>query len=114
MLPELIRREQSMSTESAAPRVVNLPVSSALQDYLRRVEELGVVEGADGALALNPTLAPVLAALHHVLAGGEVEVRITRTGQATLVKELQERAARSFEETNALNQQPGTEVDVAV
>lgn len=103
-----------MSSDSQSPRLVHLPVSSALQEYLRRVQTLGAVEGTGGALELNPTLVPVLKALHHVLAGGEVEVRITRDGQATLVQELQERATQSFEETNALNQQPGVEVDVAV
>jgi hypothetical protein len=103
-----------MSTESQAPRVVHLPVSSALREYLRRVQMLGAVEGLGGALELNPTLAPVVQALHHVLAGGEVEVRILREGQPSLVKELEERAVRCFEETNALNQPPGSEVEVAV
>jgi hypothetical protein len=103
-----------MSTHSETPRLVHLPVSSALEEYLRRVQTLGAVEGTGGALELNPTLAPVLTALHHVLAGGEVEVRIVRNGQSTLVQELQERAARSFEETNALKQHSGVTLNVAV
>jgi hypothetical protein len=103
-----------MSTESQQPHVVQLPIASSLAEYLRRVQELGAVQGVVGAFELNPTIAPVLTALHHVLAGGAVEVHITRSGQSTLVQELQERAARTIEETNVLNQQDGLVGDVAV
>jgi len=104
------------SAEAEGPRVVHLAVSSALAEYLHRVQMLGAVQGTRGGLELNPTLAPVLKALHHVLAGGEVEVRITRTGQSALVQELQERAARTIEETNVLNDEGGVDSlgDVAV
>jgi hypothetical protein len=103
-----------MSTESQEPRIVQLPVSSSLAEYLQRMQTLGAVQGTAGALELNPTLAPVLTALHHVLAGGEVEVHIARSGQSTLVQELQQRAERTLAETNALNQQAGIVGDVAV
>jgi hypothetical protein len=112
--PEVARREHSMSTESQDPHVVQLPVSSALAEYLQRMQTLGAVQGTAGALELNPTLAPVLAALHHVLAGGEVEIRISRGGQSTLVQELQMHAERSISETNALIQQASLVGDVAV
>jgi hypothetical protein len=104
------------SAETEGPRVVHLAVSSALAEYLHRVQMLGAVQGTRGGLELNPTLAPVLKALHHVLAGGEVEVRITRAGQSALVEELQERAARTIDETNVLNDEGGLDYlgDVAV
>lgn len=103
-----------MSTDSREPRVVQLPVSSALAEYLQRMHALGAIQGTVGALKLNPTIAPVLKALHHVLAGGAVEVHITRSGQSVLVKELEERAARTIRESNVLSQQPGIVGDVAV
>ncbi|HEX8698568.1 MAG TPA: hypothetical protein VF815_07015 [Myxococcaceae bacterium] len=103
-----------MSNDSQEPRVVQLPVSSALAEYLQRMQELGAVQGTAGALELNPTLAPVLNALHHVLAGGAVEVRITRGGQSSLVKELQEHAERTLTETNELSQEAGLVGEVAV
>ena len=68
------------SAEAEGPRVVHLAVSSALAEYLHRVQMLGAVQGTRGGLELNPTLAPVLKALHHVLAGGEVEVRPAAAG----------------------------------
>jgi len=103
-----------MSTDSPQPRVVQLPVASALAEYLQRMQTLGAVQGTAGTLELNPTIAPVLNALHHVLAGGAVEVRVTRGGQSALVQELQEHAARTLEETNVLSQEPGFVGDVAV
>lgn len=104
------------SAEAEGPRVVHLAVSSALAEYLHRIQMLGAVQGSRGGLELNPTLIPVLKALHHVLAGGDVEVRITRAGQSALVKDLQERAARTLEETNVLNDEGGLDSlgDVAV
>lgn len=104
------------SAEAEGPRVVHLAVSSALAEYLHRLQMLGAVQGTRGGLELNPTLVPVLTALHHVLAGGEVEVRITRAGQAALVKDLQQRAARTIEETSVLNDEGGPDYlgDVAV
>jgi hypothetical protein len=79
-------------------------VASALEGYLARAQELGAVEGTGGALALNPDLMPVLQALHHVLAGGEVEVRIIREGNLDIVNELNLRAEDATEEANTLTE----------
>ncbi|HZI12752.1 MAG TPA: hypothetical protein VE153_20385 [Myxococcus sp.] len=87
---------------AAAPRVVTATLASALEGYLVRAQELGAVEGTGGALALNPALKPVLQALHHVLAGGEVDVRIVRTGNLDLVSELDHRADEATQEANTL------------
>lgn len=94
--------------------VTPLSFSSALGEYLKRVQDLGAVEGQHGALELNPTLRPVLEALHHVLSGGEVEVRVVRGGHPDIFQELQERAAKATEETNALAQPAGTILLTAV
>lgn len=91
-----------------------LAFSSAFGEYLKRVQDLGAVEGQHGAIELNPTLQPVLEALHHVLSGGEVEVRVVRGGQPDIFQELQQRAAKATEETNAINQPAGTLLLTAV
>jgi len=113
--PAVARGGPPTSTRSQPAHVVQLAVASALAEYLHRVRMLGAVQGTLEGLELNPTIVPVLTALHHVLAGGEVEVRITRGGQAALVRELQERASRTLEETNVLNEEePDYLGDVAV
>jgi len=91
-----------------------LALSSAFGEYLKRVQDLGAMEGQHGAVELNPTLQPVLEALHHVLSGGEVEVRVVRGGQPDIFQELQERAAKATEETNAINQPAGTLILTAI
>ncbi len=94
--------------------LVQLTCASALGEYLKRVQDLGAVEGHYGAIELNPTLQPVIEALHHVLAGGEVEVRVVRGGQPDIFMDLQQRAARATEETNALHQPSDTLIVTAV
>ncbi|WP_343073320.1 hypothetical protein [Pyxidicoccus fallax] len=96
------------------PRIVTIDLASALGDYILRTQELGAVEGARGALEINPALRPVLEALHHVLAGGEVEVRITRAGNPDLVEELGRRAARAIQEANLLHLTAGIYPTVTV
>ena len=103
-----------MNKGSEDPSIIQLSLSAALGQYLERVRELGAVEGLRGSVQINPTLVPVLEAMHHVLAGGEVEVRIVRGGQQEIVQELQQRAVQATQETNALNQQPGGVVVTAV
>ncbi len=78
------------------------PRDSALTAYLARCHELGAVEGPLGARALNPALRPILEALHHVLAGGEVAVQLLQRGNADLVNELNLRAERATEEATRL------------
>jgi hypothetical protein len=103
-----------MNNGSDQQGVVQLSFSSALGEYLERVSELGAMEGPAGAVEISPTLRPVLEAMHHVLAGGEVEVRIVRGGQQDIFQELQKRAEQATMETNALNQEQGKLVVTAV
>jgi hypothetical protein len=103
-----------MNNGGQDPGIIQLSLSASLGQYLQRVRELGAVEGLQGAVQLNPTLKPVIEALHHVLAGGEVEVRILRGGQQEIFQELEQRAIQATQETNLLNQPPGTVVVTAV
>jgi hypothetical protein len=70
--------------------------------YLQRVQALGAIEGTGEAVAFSPHVLPVLEALHHVLAGGEVEVRIVREGQAGIVEALGALSGQVLEEAKAL------------
>lgn len=92
----------SNETGAEAPRAVTATLASALEAYLQRAQELGAVEGTGGALSLNPALKPVLQALHHVLAGGEVAVQVIRPGNTDIVTELEQRAADATQEANTL------------
>lgn len=103
-----------MDSGSEQQGIVQLLLSSALGEYLERVRELGAMEGPEGAVELSPTLRPVIEAMHHVLAGGEVEVHIVRGGQKDIFQELQQRAVRATTETNTLNQEQGKVVVTAV
>ncbi|WP_241757834.1 hypothetical protein [Myxococcus landrumensis] len=95
------------NNNSWGPRLVALPLASAVSDYLQRIQELGAVEGPHGHVGLTPALEPVLEALHHLLAGGEVEVRITRRGHTPLVQELRQRVDDATRQVNQLQQQAG-------
>ncbi|HYH95156.1 hypothetical protein [Hyalangium sp.] len=103
-----------MSNGSDPLRVVQLSFASSLEEYLERVRALGAVEGHNGDVQISPTLQPVLEAMHHVLAGGEVQVNIVRGGQPDIFRELQHRAAQATHETNALNQSSGNTVVTAI
>jgi hypothetical protein len=89
------------------PRVATITVASGISEYILRVQELGVVEGTSGAVELHPSLKPVMEALHHVLAGGEVEVKVVHRGNPDIVLELNRRAEQSIQEANAINAAAG-------
>lgn len=89
------------------PRVVGLNVASSLAEYLMRIQELGAVEGEDGALMISPEVLPVLHAIHHVLAGGTVEVRIAQRGNPDIFNELNRRVEQVGREANAINKAAG-------
>jgi hypothetical protein len=99
---------------TGTPHVVNVTLTRSLGAYLLRTQELGAVEGTAGTLMLNPVLQPVLEALHHVLAGGEVAVRIIRGGNPDLVEELDRRAARALQDAHALHAMTGLPLDATV
>ncbi|MDC0712054.1 hypothetical protein POL68_26535 [Stigmatella sp. ncwal1] len=82
--------------------VVPLSFTPSVGTYLQRLQALGAIEGSGMSLTFSPHIHPVLEALHHVLAGGEVEVRITRAGQADIVEELNALAEQVLEESRAL------------
>jgi hypothetical protein len=101
-------------TDITRPRVVNVTLASSLGAYLLRTQELGAVEGAGGSLTLSPALEPILEALHHVLAGGEVQVHVVRGGNPDIVDELNRRASQATQEANILTRAAGLSLTATV
>jgi len=81
----------------------NPPVAVSQELYLSRVLQLGALEGPIDAQDLMPELRPLIEAAHHVLAGGAVEVEITRRGNPDIVRELGEMRARVVQDSAAIN-----------
>jgi hypothetical protein len=75
-----------------------------------RLLQLGAMEGALGEMDISPLLKPVLEAMHQVLAGGEVEIKVVATGNPLLVQELNSRIEQATQELNAINQRTGYSV----
>jgi hypothetical protein len=84
------------------PRVVAHNLASSTNDFIIRLQELGFAVGPDGA-SMNPELAGVVDAMFHVLAGGEVEIRVTHRGNPDIVSELERRIKDSVNESNEIN-----------
>jgi hypothetical protein len=89
------------------PRVVGLNVASSLSEYLMRIQELGAVEGPDGALVISPEVMPILEAVHQVLAGGTVEVKVVHRGNPDIFNELNRRVEQVGREANTINRAAG-------
>ncbi len=95
-------------------RVIGHLMANGIHEYLLRVQELGMTDSGDGKTVLNPSLQPVIKALHHVLAGGEVEVNVKHPGHPDLVGELNRRAEDANREAAEINQRAGFYVGIEV
>ena len=83
--------------------VTRTTVASA-EGYMIRLLQLGVMEGALGEMEISPILKPLLEAMHHLLAGGEVEIKLRATGNVLLVQELERRLEEVVHDFNIVNQ----------
>jgi len=68
--------------------IVQVAMTRNAMDYLKRLQELGAVEGVPGQAAVSAEVRPIIEALHHVLAGGKVTVTIQQEGTPVLVNGL--------------------------
>lgn len=89
--------------EVGEPKLVTRETTSNGYAYQMRLLQLGALEGALGDIAVSPDLKPVLEALHQVLAGGTVEIKVAQAGNPDIVTELNRRLARATAEANAIN-----------
>jgi len=105
MLPDNVIQLKSSAVE--APAVVSQSVTLGALDYLRRLQQLGAIEGAVGEQSVCHELIPIVEALHHVLAGGEVEVKVKSQGNVKIVGELDALFCRTLRESNEINDAAG-------
>lgn len=89
------------------PKVAALNLASKIIEYIERANELGLAVDGQGSFIVGPDLAPVLTGLHHVLAGGKVELRIVDRGNPDIVNELDRRAREGLAEATELNRLAG-------
>lgn len=96
-----------MSYDNVGPHTVSANLSSRMYGYVMRMVDLGAIDGALGNMKPNPGLKPVIEALHHVLAGGTVEMKIVEPGSPDLVRDLTNRLEGAIEESNTINTKSG-------
>lgn len=89
------------------PQIIQ--VSMGLQSYLyvRKLLENGALDGALGQMQLSPEIQPLIEAMHHVLAGGEATVQVTRPGNPALVQTFLDAASAATSEGNVINAKTG-------
>jgi hypothetical protein len=98
------RQKKTTPPRRRGPSVVGVNLAVSSYEYLQRLHDLGLFEGPAGRENLHKDLRPLIEAFHHVLTGGKIEVRVARSGNATLLKELNDHLGRSIRETNQINQ----------
>jgi hypothetical protein len=98
----------------SGPRVVTLNMASQLADYLMRAQELGAMEQGDGGMEMRGDVMDALRALHEVLAGGRVEVKVVQRGHPDIARELNRRIVSAQEEANAINKAAGFYLGMSV
>jgi hypothetical protein len=95
------------SVEVREPRLVKRETVASANAYKIRLLQLGAMEGAFAEMDINPLLRPLIEAIHHVLAGGEVEIKLVAPGEPQVVQELNGRLEQMINETNAVSLQAG-------
>ena len=101
-----------MSYSSDDPTLVSYPLARSAYEYIMRMKDLGAVEGALGQMSLLPALEPIMNAIHTILAGGSVEVHVTRRGNPDIVHELEEMFKRGQTDANFINEKSGYYVTI--
>ena len=82
------------------PVQISLAVESLV--HLKAVLD-GVLLGASGNVSVNPNVRDLVNGVYHVLAGGSVQVNVTKQGDAAKFKALQDKEADSLKSSNAFN-----------
>jgi hypothetical protein len=89
------------------PTIVQVPFTRSLYDYFYRALDLGALEGPLGEFDVAEDLLPLIEAVHQVLAGGAVEVNVTRRGNPDIVRELRRRREQGRDDSNVINRKSG-------
>jgi len=94
------------------PTLVSYPLARSAYEYIMRMKDLGALEGALGDMSLLPALQPIVEAIHIVLAGGSVDVKVTARANPDIVRELDEMFQKGSEDANYINKKSGYYVTV--
>ena len=94
-------------TAANSPSLVGYNLTSSGYTYLKRLLALGLVEGTLGDMRVADAVQPIVEALHTVLAGGEVEVRVVHKGNPDIVHELRHQVEQATADANAINEKSG-------
>lgn len=94
-------------SNGGSPTTLQVKISAEAFDYMQRIFHLGVVFGTPGDMTVNPRVQELIHAVHQVLAGGTVDIKLTLPGNKDLVDELDRRLDVSCKLTAAINQQAG-------
>lgn len=89
------------------PTIVGINLVSETYEYLSRLLDLGALEGPLGRMDINASLKPVVEAMHHVLTGGAVEVKVRRRGNPDLMKNLDLLLKNGCKKANEINKKLG-------
>ena len=99
-----------MSTNTAQNTVVDIirdvemPVTPATLKWVEAIYAAGAVSyNPDGTMKLHPAVRKATEAIHHILAGGEVEFVVRREGDETFA-ELEKQFEEAIVETNKANE----------
>jgi hypothetical protein len=96
------------------PQIISCNMNLQTYEYFRRLLEVGALQGRIGEMRPIPELEPLIAAIHHVIAGGQVKVDLVRAGNSALVGELAQRVESAMNESNAANKRANYYVTMAV
>ena len=95
------------------PSTVSYTMARSIYHYIKRMLELGAIEGPLGGMHVSKELEEVVSALHHVLAGGSVKIKIEQRGNPDIVRELDHCVTEGTEDANAINKAAGYYVSLA-
>jgi len=94
------------------PTLVSYPLARSAYEYIMRMKDLGAVEGALGNMSLLPALKPLMDAIHVILAGGSVEIKVTQRGNPDVIHELQAMFDQGQKDANYINEKSGYYVTI--
>ncbi len=89
------------SDENVVYSMANISITASTFDYIRRLMDLGAIEG--GILnekRPSEELLPLFNAMHHILGGGKVQIKIEQEGNSEIINNLRNLLERSILDSN--------------
>ncbi|HEY3359130.1 MAG TPA: hypothetical protein VGQ83_38125 [Polyangia bacterium] len=80
--------------------------------YFDRLLQLGLYEKTAQGADISPDLRPLMEAMHHVLAGGKVEIQVVQPGVNETIADLTKLLESARQEVTTVNQLMGEELAV--